>query len=198
MLALRKPSAHQVQHFLDRQAKLGLSYAAVGATASEAASDGPGKGAEFTVCLPLEPEALTLAAQSVTSYDTPALRESSGRRFHVLVVEDNRDSVESLRLLLHLFGYVVTVAYSGDEAMVAVKEAVPDVVLCDIGLPGMDGFGVVDALRHDPRTARTRMIAVTGYGQEEDRRKALSAGFDEHMVKPVDPEKLLGKLNELR
>ena len=70
----------------------------------------------------------------------------------------------------------------------------PDVVLCDIGLPGMDGYAIATALRKNGRMARARLIAVTGYGQEDDKRRALEAGFDEHLVKPVDPEKLLGKL----
>lgn len=100
-------------------------------------------------------------------------------------------------MLLHTFGYKVTLAFSGSEAVEATRDVVPDVVLCDIGLPGMDGFAVANALRHNARMARTRLIAVTGYGQEEHRRKALEAGFDEHLVKPVDPEQLLGKLRQL-
>ena len=101
---------------------------------------------------------------------------------------------ESLRMLLELFGYEVTVAHSGPEGVAAALRARPDVVLCDIGLPGMDGFAVAGALRDDPATAAARLIAVTGYGQEDDRRRALAAGFDEHLVKPVDPEILLGRL----
>ncbi|MEO6195077.1 MAG: response regulator [Thermoanaerobaculia bacterium] len=110
----------------------------------------------------------------------------------VLVVEDNRDAAESLGLFLELCGFGVTLAYNGPEGLEAAKSVRPDIVLCDIGLPGMDGFQVASALRQDPATADVRLIAVTGYGQEEDRRRALAAGFDIHLVKPVDPEKLLG------
>jgi signal transduction histidine kinase/CheY-like chemotaxis protein len=192
----------QADRSLERsQGGLGLGLAVVKGLVElhggsvRAASEGLGKGAEFIISLPVDPEA---PAQSVNSEDTSLLQQSSPRRLHVLVVEDNRDSAQSFRLLLNLFGYDVTLAYSGDEALAAVGKSVPDVVLCDIGLPGMDGFGVVDALRHNPRMVGTRLIAVTGYGQEDDRRKALEAGFDEHMVKPVDPQKLLHKLNGLR
>lgn len=135
--------------------------------------------------------------QPAAPSDRPRSREPGQKRLHILVVEDNRDSAESLRLLLHTFGYKVTLAFSGSEAVEATRDVVPDVVLCDIGLPGMDGFAVANALRHNARMARTRLIAVTGYGQEEHRRKALEAGFDEHLVKPVDPEQLLGKLRQL-
>ncbi len=195
----------QADRSLERsQGGLGLGLAVVKGLVElhggrvQAASEGPGKGAEFTIFLPLAPEATALAARSVVSFGPPVLQETNGRGLHVLVVEDHRDSAESLRLLLHLFGYEVTLAFSGDEAVAAVEKMVPDVILCDIGLPGMDGFGVVNALRRNPRMTRTRLIAVTGYGQEVDRRKALAAGFDEHMVKPVDPEKLLHKLNGIR
>jgi signal transduction histidine kinase len=150
----------------------------------EATSDGPGKGAEFTLRLPCEdlPE-----PEPATESGSPG---KEPRR--VLVVEDNRDAAESLGLFLELCGFGVTLAYNGPEGLEAAKSMRPDIVLCDIGLPGMDGFQVASALRRNPETADVRLIAVTGYGQEEDRRRALAAGFDVHLVKPVDPEKLLG------
>ena len=153
----------------------------------QAASDGPGKGAEFTLRLPCaeEPPEPTRGTESGPTGKEP-------RR--VLVVEDNRDAAESLGLFLELCGYGVTLAYTGPEGLEAAKSIRPDIVLCDIGLPGMDGFQVAGALRRNPETAEVRLIAVTGYGQEEDRRRALAAGFDVHLVKPVDPEKLLGYL----
>jgi len=154
----------------------------------EAASAGPGRGAEITFRLPLEPE---LPALTRTPHSVPPPR----KRLRVLVVEDNRDSAESLRLLLEAFGNEVAVAHSGPEGLAAAKAMRPDVVLCDIGLPGLDGFGVAAALRQSPETAAARLIAVTGYGDEEDRRRSREAGFDVHLVKPVEPERLLAQVS---
>jgi CheY-like chemotaxis protein len=105
----------------------------------------------------------------------------------VLVVEDNRDAADSLQMLLEVFGYEVAVAYTGPTGVEAAKEMRPDAVVCDIGLPGLDGYGVARALRQDPATAKARMIAVTGYGGDDDRRRARDAGFDAHLTKPADP-----------
>jgi CheY-like chemotaxis protein len=116
------------------------------------------------------------------------------RGIRVLVVEDNHDSAESLRRLLYHYGYEVAVAYTGQEGLRAAKRMRPNVVLCDIGLPDSNGFVVAAALRKDPQTCDARLIAVTAYGQEEDRRRARDAGFDLHLVKPVDPEVLLRRL----
>jgi CheY-like chemotaxis protein len=112
----------------------------------------------------------------------------------ILIVEDYRDAAESMRKLLNLCGYEVTVAYTGHEALQAARRDRPDIVLCDIGLPDSDGFSVASALREDPATAKARLIAVTAYGQDYDRRRALDAGFDLHLVKPVDPQALLREL----
>ena len=90
----------------------------------------------------------------------------------MLVVEDNRDAADSLQMLLELFGYEVAVAYTGPDGVRAAAACRPDVVVCDIGLPGLDGYEVAAALRRDPATAAARLIAVTGYGADEDRRRA--------------------------
>jgi CheY-like chemotaxis protein len=116
------------------------------------------------------------------------------RGIRVLVVEDNRDAAESLRQLLDLSGCEVAVAYTGHEGVSAAKRMNPDVVLCDIGLPDCNGFIVASTLRGDPQTCGARLIAVTAYGQDEDRRRAREAGFDLHLVKPVDPEVLLERI----
>lgn len=116
------------------------------------------------------------------------------RHLKILVVEDNRDAAESLRRLLHLAGYEVSLAHTGADGVQKAKLLRPDVVLCDIGLPDSNGFVVATALRNDPETAAARLIAVTAYGADEDRRRAKAVGFDLHLVKPVDPEVLLEKL----
>lgn len=134
---------------------------------------------------PPEPRAL--------SGDGPE-QEYGPRGVRVLVVEDNEDSAESLRRLLYHSGYEVAVAFTGQDGLRAARHTNPDVVLCDIGLPDTNGFVVAAALREDPQTRSMRLIAVTAYGQEEDRRRAREAGFDLHLVKPVDPEVLLRKI----
>src|SRR5262249_8561795 len=130
-----------------------------------AASDGPGRGAEFTVALPVQAEPPALTRK-------PAAAQPARKRLRILVVEGNPDSAGGLRLLLELFGHEVTVAHTGPAGVEAARGLRPDVVLCDIGLPGMSGYEVVSELRQDPATARARMIAVTGYGAEEDRRRS--------------------------
>src|SRR4051794_33294350 len=104
----------------------------------------------------------------------------------VLVIEDNKDSADSLRMLLELLGHEVVAAYSGADGLKKAQEWQPVLVLCDIGLPGMDGSAVATALRRSPATAAARLVAVSGYGQDEDRRRSREAGFDHHLVKPVE------------
>jgi CheY-like chemotaxis protein len=113
----------------------------------------------------------------------------------VLVVEDNEDSAESVRRLLSLCGYEVMVARTGQEGVTTARKLQPHVVLCDIGLPDSDGYAVASVLRQNGDSAAARLIAVTGHGEEVDRRRALAAGFDEHLVKPVDPRVLLGAIH---
>jgi CheY-like chemotaxis protein len=113
----------------------------------------------------------------------------------ILVVEDNRDAADSLRLLLELYGYEATVAYTGPDGVKAAERWRPDVVLCDLGLPGLDGYGVARKLRGNPATAKVRLIAVTAYGWDEDHRRSHEAGFERHLVKPVDPGSLRGVLD---
>jgi CheY-like chemotaxis protein len=104
----------------------------------------------------------------------------------VLIVEDHRDAAESLRDLLELSGCTVQVANSGRRGVEAAREFRPDVVLCDLGLPEMNGYEVAAALRGDPITAGARLIAITGYGREEDQLRCRNAGFDLHLTKPVN------------
>jgi signal transduction histidine kinase/ActR/RegA family two-component response regulator len=151
--------------------------------AVKAHSDGLGQGAEFTVTLPLE--------QGQPEQRAAPAAGQQGRALRILMVEDNRDGAETLQTLLRLAGHDVALAVTGPEGVELARRFRPDVVLCDIGLPGMDGFAVGRALRQDPTTARSRLIVLSGYGQEEDRRKSREAGFDLHLTKPVDPLDLL-------
>jgi CheY-like chemotaxis protein len=132
------------------------------------------------------------ATTTLAGPDRGALeREPPERRRTVLVVEDNADTAETLRMLLQFFGYEVCVALTGPEGVRQARARRPDVVLCDIGLPGLDGFGVAAALRADPATAGAHLVAVTGYGSEQTRRRCREAGFDRYFTKPVDPELLV-------
>ena len=108
----------------------------------------------------------------------------------MLIVEDNRDAAETLRALLELSGHTVEVAYSGLSGVEAAQQFHPHVVLCDLGLPGMDGYQVAAALRRDPTTANARLIALSGYGLEDDLQRSVEAGFNLHLTKPVDVMKL--------
>ena len=112
----------------------------------------------------------------------------------VLVVEDNRDAAEILRSLLEVCGFQVSVAHTGQEGISAARQQQPHVVLCDIGLPDGDGYIVGSVLRQSSYTVDSRLIAVTGHGEPLDRCRALAAGFDQHLVKPVDPRELLREL----
>lgn len=108
----------------------------------------------------------------------------------ILVVDDNTDAVESLALLLELEGHDVRTALDGPAALDLASEFRPQAVLLDIGLPGMDGYDVARRLRERPETREALIIAITGYGQQEDHAPAKAAGFDHHLVQPVDPEEL--------
>jgi PAS domain S-box-containing protein len=153
----------------------------------EAHSAGVGHGSEFRLLLPVEGELPALTASTPT-----AAPVTHSRR--ILLVEDNRDAADSLADLLRIFGYEVRVAYSGTEGVEAAHLFLPEIVLCDIGLPGLDGYEVARRLRQDAGTAAARLIAITGYGTDSDREKTRDAGFDRHLVKPVDPDHLLDEI----
>ncbi len=152
-----------------------------------AASEGPGRGAEFVVRLPLELR--TEFAPPAGAGPTPDVR-----RRRVLLIEDHRDSAETLRRILGIHGYDVTIATSGPDGIAEARRTRPDAIVCDIGLPGMDGYAVARALRADPALAATRLIALSGYGRDEDLRRARDAGFTDHVVKPARPEDLILKI----
>jgi len=148
-------------------------------------SEGPGRGSRFGVRLPL------VEAPAVRAEPARPVPTSGGLR--VLVIEDNQDTAESLRAVLELGGLSVQVACDGPSGVAAARAQRPQVVLCDIGLPGaMDGYEVAKAIRAEPSLREVRLIALTGYGQREDRSRAERAGFDSHLTKPADPGALLG------
>jgi CheY-like chemotaxis protein len=118
----------------------------------------------------------------------------AARARRVVIVEDNHAAADSMRLLLDRAGYEVRVAYNGPDGVQVAEEWPPDYVLCDIGLPGLDGYGVAQALRQHPATSRTHLVAITAYGSDEARRRGREAGFERHFTKPVDPDEILGLL----
>jgi two-component system, chemotaxis family, CheB/CheR fusion protein len=146
-------------------------------------SAGLGKGAEFTICLPLE------VTGRVAKPPAPRRALDTGPR-RVLVIEDNVDAAESLREVLELDDNTVEIAFSGSEGINKAPAFGPDVVLCDIGLPGMDGYEVARIMRKNPALRATRLVALTGHAAPEDIAKAHDAGFDAHIAKPPSPEKL--------
>ncbi|MEO8064048.1 MAG: ATP-binding protein [Pseudomonadota bacterium] len=154
----------------------------------DAQSAGHGLGTTFTVALPLAPGS---AALPDDGQEAPT--SSAPRR--ILVVDDNVDAAASLAMLLELDGHTLRVADNGDDALIVAEEFVPDVVFLDIGLPTINGYEVARRLRANPQLPRNmRLIALTGWGTDEDRRRAQAAGFDQHLVKPVDPELLAALL----
>jgi CheY-like chemotaxis protein len=181
----------QADHGLERtRGGLGLGLSVVKTLVElhggqvEVASEGPGHGTTFTVRLPLASEPPALSAP-------PPSLEAVSTRLKILVVEDNRDAADSLRMLLQVFGHEVAVAYTGPEGIARATAWTPDVVLSDIGLPGLDGYALAAALRQNPATARARLVALSGYTSEEDLRRSREAGFEQHLGKPADPERLL-------
>jgi PAS domain S-box-containing protein len=156
----------------------------------QAASAGLGKGCEFTVKLPLLSDT---AGEEPKTMLEPGQR--SGRPLQILVVEDNVDAADSLSLLLRLYGHEVQVARTGPTALEMASSSRPDVVLLDIGLPGMDGYQVAQRLREKQEFQKVTLCAVTGYTPSEaDRQRHEQMGFDHYLVKPVSLEKLLGLL----
>lgn len=156
-------------------------------------SAGPGKGSKFTVCLPR-----VLAAKDDKDLrDTNELIQQRTRSLRVMVVDDNVDAAAMLTMLLEASGHQVVVEHQPQQALLRAKTEVPQVCLLDIGLPGMDGNELAQRLRAQPETARSVLIAITGYGQENDRKQTQAAGFNHHFVKPVDTRKLLSILAEI-
>ena len=160
----------------------------------EVRSEGQGMGSEFIVTLP----ALTAAHAPAPAVELPAspIRPDTSQR--VLVVDDNRDAAESLGMLLELEHCKVSVAYDGLRALEALETFKPDIALLDIGMPGMDGYELARRIRATQRGRDVVLVALTGWGQADDKKRAAEAGFDEHLTKPVDPEMLSRMLHRRR
>lgn len=158
-------------------------------------SDGPGRGAEFNVTLPL------IDSRAVRPTPTPELEASSStstrRRHRVLVVDDNADAADLLATAIRAAGYETKVAHDGPSALSIAAAFRADVAILDIGLPVMDGYELAARLRQLSSSTELRLLAVTGYGQESDRKRSQAAGFDRHFVKPVDVDELLLALRSL-
>ncbi|WAK03617.1 ATP-binding protein [Methylobacter sp. YRD-M1] len=183
---------YQVDRTIDRaEGGLGIGLALVKSLVAMhggevwASSEGRGKGSEFAIHLPCLRKSTVVA----TSCHIDAKPDEGPLR--ILVVDDNRDAAQSLSLLLTSEGHEVLLAYDGYAALEIAQAARPQVVLLDIGLPGMDGYAVARALRQDPALKMTHLIALSGYGREVDRETAKTAGFNGYLTKPVDFDELL-------
>jgi CheY-like chemotaxis protein len=161
----------------------------------EVRSEGLGKGSEFILRLPIS----TAQTEQGRLYESEAKAANplpSGYR--LLVVDDNRDAANSLSMLLRLQGHDVRSAYSGEAALEIATAFTPDVVFLDIGMPGMDGYEVARRLRQIPGLGATVLAALTGWGQQEDRRRTNEAGFNHHLTKPPEPKDVQAVLDGLR
>jgi two-component system CheB/CheR fusion protein len=158
-----------------------------------AQSDGPGRGSEFVVRLPLAPA----AALPAPAEATPRQVLADADQLSVLIVEDNADSRSVLQRLLRTYNYDVRAAADGDSALAQIDERRPHIALIDVGLPRMSGYDLAARIRHLWPDEPLHLVALTGYGRPEDRERALASGFDEHLTKPVQFERLLAILEEL-
>ncbi|WP_310388838.1 response regulator [Roseateles sp.] len=180
----------QVDRTLDRsQGGLGIGLALVRSLMRlhggdvHAASAGPGLGSCFTLAMPQLPPAEDTAAPTPTPIPLPA--GGVARSLKLLVVDDNVDAAQSLAMLLALDAHEVRLAHAGDQALVVAEGFRPDVVFCDLGLPGLAGVDVAQALRRQPHFAHTLLVALSGWGNADDRRRTREAGFDAHLTKPA-------------
>ncbi len=163
----------------------------------EARSEGVGKGSEFTITLPLPVSVQAPAPAPQQSKDDLTIPADPSRR-RVLIVDDNVDGAESLAMHLRLAGLEARAVYEGRPVAQLVKTFQPEVLVCDIGLPDMTGYSVAELLRERYSREQLTLIALTGWGQEEDKRRAREAGFDHHFTKPVDPELISQLISRLQ
>ena len=158
----------------------------------EAHSAGVGHGSEFVVRLPITHDALQQLRPNTPPHEK--LATMTARR--VLVVDDNQDAAESLAMFLKLTGHDTHIAHDGLEAVEKAEQLSPDIILLDIGLPKINGFEAARRIRAQSREKKLVLVALTGWGQDADRQKSREAGFDAHVVKPIDPDALTSLLSE--
>jgi PAS domain S-box-containing protein len=151
----------------------------------EVRSEGAGMGSEFIVTLPVAP-----AAQAPKLVSDSGAARTPGARRRIMVVDDNRDAAESLGMLLEMENCIVSVAFDGLQALATLEQFQPEIVLLDIGMPGMDGYELARRMRATSWGADLVLVALTGWGQADDKKRAMDAGFNEHLTKPVDPDLL--------
>jgi len=163
----------------------------------EVQSEGIGKGSEFVVYLPAVASTRESAAKTLRTAPPPSLRAHAGGGVRVMIVEDHPDAAESLAMLLELLGHQVSAVGDGFAALESAAAEPPQLMLVDVGLPGMDGYEVARRIRATEALREVRLVALTGYAREEDRRRALAAGFDHHLAKPVDPAALRNLLGRI-
>lgn len=152
----------------------------------EVYSEGAGRGSEFRIVLPHS--VIVQTRPDVVSSSQTSIATQPARR--IVVADDNVDGALTMSMLLESDGHEVHLAHSGTKALESIQRLKPDIAILDIGLPDIDGYQVAQHIRHEAWGESILLIAVTGWGQAEDRRRAIAAGFDHHMTKPVDPNEL--------
>jgi CheY-like chemotaxis protein len=156
----------------------------------EAHSDGPGRGSEFVVRLPV-------AAAVAVEPPTSVAEKSRGPRRRILLVDDNVDVTESLAMILGIMGHEVRTAHDGAAGVAAAAAFRPEMILMDLGMPLMDGYEAARRIRAETWGDKAFLVALTGWGADNDRRRTQDAGFDRHLVKPVDPDVLTSMIAEM-
>jgi PAS domain S-box-containing protein len=196
----------QVGHGIDHsQGGLGIGLSLVkrlterhGGTVTMA-SNGPGTGSTFVLALPVVSAGVSSGHSAGTEEAVPRkdMPVPHARRLRVLIADDNADAVEVLKQLLELGGHTVEVAHDGQEALAKAMRFLPELALCDLGMPVMNGYELAQAIRETPELKATRLVAITGWGAEEDRIRTREAGFDYHLIKPVDFKGLSSVIEEV-
>jgi signal transduction histidine kinase/ActR/RegA family two-component response regulator len=186
MFEQSRPPSGQIASGLGIGLSLSRQFAEMHGGSVHANSEGLGKGSEFVVTLPVVAGAAPAAPAGVGA----ATVELVDLRARVLVVDDNRDAADSLQALFEMENCKVATAYDGHEAVLATEQAMPDMIVMDLGMPRMDGYEAARRIRRQPGSTQVLMVAVTGWGQSDARQRTMEAGFDHHLIKPVNFDEL--------